>query len=176
MKIKTFNRSTLHKSLLAVSAIAILLLGAACGKKQSAIEPPDLSEINLYKKLILEKPDDIDLYYNLGTEYIIDGRYKHAIKELKTCINKDYEYVKAYNNLGYAYYRVKDYESARKTFYKGTLLNDQNGTMLYNLGLAEFQTGHYIDSLQHFKMAKHYSPELTQRVNDLMLVLPQTGY
>lgn len=147
----------------------------------SCTQPPVITEpsaglpIADYKKMILAEPDNSKLYYNLGTEYVLDGRYRLAVKELKKAIQIDYKDPQAYNNLGYAYYRLKEFEQARKTFYKGIMLDNKSGILYYNLGLAEFQNGRYLESVKHLRLAKHYDANLTERVNDLMLVVPLPG-
>ncbi|MFS7912514.1 putative tetratricopeptide-like helical domain superfamily [Helianthus anomalus] len=75
--------------------------------------------------------DDQDLaqvYNALGVSYVRDGKTDKGISQLETAVKIQPGYVTAWNNLGDAYEKKKEYKSALKAF-EEALLFDPNNTV-----------------------------------------------
>lgn len=73
--------------------------------------------------------DDQDLaqvYNALGVSYIRDGKLDKGIIQLETAVRLQPGYVTAWNNLGDAYEKKKDYKSALKAFEEVLLFDPNN--------------------------------------------------
>ncbi|GMJ11659.1 hypothetical protein HRI_004835100 [Hibiscus trionum] len=73
--------------------------------------------------------DDQDLaqvYNALGVSYVRDGKLEKGIKQFETAVKIQPGYVTAWNNLGDAYEKKKDYKSALKAFEEALLFDPNN--------------------------------------------------
>ncbi|KAL4341869.1 hypothetical protein GQ457_08G008500 [Hibiscus cannabinus] len=73
--------------------------------------------------------DDQDLaqvYNALGVSYIRDGKLEKGISQFETAVKLQPGYVTAWNNLGDAYEKKKDYKSALKAFEEVLLFDPNN--------------------------------------------------
>nr|XP_043613866.1 tetratricopeptide repeat domain-containing protein PYG7, chloroplastic [Erigeron canadensis] len=73
--------------------------------------------------------DDQDLaqvYNALGVSYVRDGKTDKGISQLETAVKIQPGYVTAWNNLGDAYEKKKDYKSALKAFEEALLFDPNN--------------------------------------------------
>lgn len=73
--------------------------------------------------------DDQDLaqvYNALGVSYVRDGKTDKGISQLETAVKIQPGYVTAWNNLGDAYEKKKEYKSALKAFEEALLFDPNN--------------------------------------------------
>ncbi|KAI3761732.1 hypothetical protein L1987_52153 [Smallanthus sonchifolius] len=73
--------------------------------------------------------DDQDLaqvYNALGVSYVRDGKIDKGISQLETAVKIQPGYVTAWNNLGDAYEKKKEYKSALKAFEEALLFDPNN--------------------------------------------------
>ncbi|MBA0668182.1 hypothetical protein Goklo_001129 [Gossypium klotzschianum] len=73
--------------------------------------------------------DDQDLaqvYNALGVSYVRDGKLEKGINQFETAVKIQPGYVTAWNNLGDAYEKKKDYKSALKAFEEVLLFDPNN--------------------------------------------------
>ncbi|XP_023768192.1 tetratricopeptide repeat domain-containing protein PYG7, chloroplastic isoform X3 [Lactuca sativa] len=73
--------------------------------------------------------DDQDLaqvYNALGVSYVRDGKTEKGISQLETAVKIQPGYVTAWNNLGDAYEKIKEYKSALKAFEEALLFDPNN--------------------------------------------------
>ncbi|KAK8490952.1 hypothetical protein V6N13_031785 [Hibiscus sabdariffa] len=73
--------------------------------------------------------DDQDLaqvYNALGVSYVRDGKLEKGINQFETAVKLQPGYVTAWNNLGDAYEKKKEYKSALKAFEEGLLFDPNN--------------------------------------------------
>ncbi|GLT52232.1 hypothetical protein SLA2020_255810 [Shorea laevis] len=73
--------------------------------------------------------DDQDLsqvYNALGVSYTLGGKLEKAISQFESAVKLEPGYVTAWNNLGDAYEKKKDYKSALKAFEEVLLFDPNN--------------------------------------------------
>jgi eukaryotic-like serine/threonine-protein kinase len=93
-----------------------------------------------YKKVIELAPNNFRGYSNLGAMYVAQGKYMEALAPL----NKSIEIrpnVRAFNNLGNAYFELHQFSEAANAFQRGLNLDDSNWLLWGNLGDAIFWSG-----------------------------------
>ncbi|KAE8677362.1 Tetratricopeptide repeat superfamily protein isoform 2 [Hibiscus syriacus] len=86
---------------------------------------------NKFLRQAIEKwdGDDQDLaqvYNALGVSYVRDGKLEKGISQFETAVKLQPGYVTAWNNLGDAYEKKKDYKSALKAFEEVLLFDPNN--------------------------------------------------
>jgi tetratricopeptide (TPR) repeat protein len=81
------------------------------------------------------KPDNPNVYYNLGLAYEDLEQYENAVQAFQEAnrIKPDYE---TYNSLGRVYNSMKKYQEALDSLQKSIKLNPENHYAHYNLGLT----------------------------------------
>ncbi len=97
-----------------------------------------LKALKYYRRAIEIKPDYYEAKNNLGTVYLSLGMWQKAIEVFSDLSQID-EYrtpAMGYNNLGWAYYKLAQYEVAKKYFVNATQLNPRLCPPHNNLGLA----------------------------------------
>lgn len=94
--------------------------------------------ISYYKRAIAVSPDYSDAINNLGVVYVDTGEIDKAIDSFqKALANPLYRTPEqAFSNLGYAYYRSGDYESAEKALNNALLRRPSFPRAMYILGLV----------------------------------------
>lgn len=62
----------------------------------------------------------------MGVTYVLDGKVEKGIKEFENAVKLQPGYVTAWNNLGDAYEKKKDFKSALKAFEEVMLFDPNN--------------------------------------------------
>lgn len=68
----------------------------------------------------------VQVYNALGVSYVRDGKTDKGISQLETAVKIQPGYVTAWNNLGDAYEKKKDYKAALKAFEEALLFDPNN--------------------------------------------------
>lgn len=68
----------------------------------------------------------VQVYNALGVSYVRDGKIDKGISQLETAVKIQPGYVTAWNNLGDAYEKKKEYKSALKAFEEALLFDPNN--------------------------------------------------
>ena len=151
-----------------------------------------------FKKALQLDPEYSEARNNLGRLYIKLKRYPNAIKEIKKAI-EDLKYhapEKSHANLGLAYYKMKDWSSAEKSFATSIELNNKycQGYVYYGRTLLKqskfkeasrtFDTA--IEFCDNFDIPFYYSAlsylyagsqkMAKSRFEDLLMIYPDSKY
>jgi serine/threonine protein kinase len=96
------------------------------------------SALDEYQRLY-EKTGDAQVLASMG--YCLNMMEKHpeAISQYTRALEEGYESESVFNNLGYAYLRLTNFEKARKHFAAALEINPQCREALYNRALLEWQ-------------------------------------
>ena len=112
-----------------------------------------------FNKLIQLDTTNYSYYFNKA--YVLDfmDSIQEAIQVYHLCMmyNDTNQYV--FNNLGYEYFRLEDYDNAEKYYTKSIELAPDYYLPLYNRGILYFNTKKYEKALDDFKNALSLSPE-----------------
>lgn len=92
---------------------------------------------SMFKKVMELSPDNFRGYYNLGAVYVLQGRYADAIDKLERSISIR-PTAPAYANLGTAYFGLRRFEDAARTYEQGLKVDANNWRLWGNLGDARY--------------------------------------
>ena len=125
--------------------------------------------IDEYKKALALKPDLSPVMNNLGNVYLAKEEWDTAIACFKELID-NYIYVTPHYplaNLGFAYYKKKEYTLAEKYYLEALKLEPQFVIALRGLGKTYIATGKKHEALVQFKKAIAVAPNIAELYLDL---------
>jgi tetratricopeptide (TPR) repeat protein len=125
-------------------------------------------------------------YWTKGNELFDLGKALPAIEYFKKAIREDGNFAEAYNNMGIAYFEMKDYRNAQEAFKKAVLIKEDFVEALLNLGSAflfdeqpiqglEVQTGkpRLLDAAYAYEKVIEVQPDMAEAYMHLGLVYEQ---
>ncbi len=118
----------------------------------------------MFKDVINLTPDNFRGYSNLGGIYVLQGRYQEAIPVLQKSVSLR-PTAEVYNNLGTAYFSMRKFNEAARSFEEGLKLDKHSWLGWGNLGDAYYWAR---ESRQQFSDAYREALRLTEeklRVN-----------
>ncbi len=156
---------------------------------------------NIYEKLLAQKPDSKDLYFNLGLIYYKLKIYKKAeelllkalsydpydnkVLELLKVVYKDWGIKKSLPQIklsdkvlvqrGLDYYNNKDYQKAIEFFKKALESNPNSFEAMNNIGACYYMLGDYDSAEYWFSKAISTKIDYIQAYSNLAYVLIQKG-
>jgi len=92
-------------------------------------------------KFDLKAPGRAKEAYTRALRFLAKDDLKSAVERLQKAISLYPNYVAAHNALGYAYFRLNEYEQARKEFAQSIQLDDHLSSSYLNLGRAQLALG-----------------------------------
>lgn len=112
--------------------------------------------IFLYKKpsdeVLITKNDNLERYWRVAHDSIVDKKYIRAEKALLTILQSDERNAVAYNRLGILYARQGQNKEAIECFEIAQSL-ESNPSNLHNVGLIYYNTGEYSKAELAFQQA-----------------------
>jgi len=133
--------------------------------------------ISYYKRAISLDPNYADALVNLGVTYAEMESWDEAIKCFKTALsNPVYSTpAQAYSNMGYAYYRKRDYINAENSLRDALLRNPVLPMAMYTLGLVHIETNNDQLAIDDFKKAIGILPDYADAHWELAKIYLRTG-
>lgn len=132
-----------------------------------------LHSIQIYHKLINEYPALVDAYVELAFVYTKLGKEAFAEKLLRRAYEIDPENEEVLFMLGNIYIHLKKFDEAIKFFTKLAPL--EYPAVHYNLGLAYYYRGDYLEAEAEFKKVLKIDPGFPRAVEMLAEVLMKRG-
>lgn len=126
-----------------------------------------------FEKALSLKDDYVDANMNYGALKLDQGDWDGAIPHFERVL-EDIFYAspeRAYNNLGWAYYKKGDYKRALKNFKKAVDLSADFVKALNNLGLVYYKLGRLDQSEVALKKAVELAPDFSEAHFNLGLTL-----
>ncbi len=120
--------------------------------------------IAYYQKALELNPEFSLARNNLGVVYLQLGRWDSAIAEFEEAV-ADMFYPTpelAHNNIGWAYYKKKEFLRAIECYKKSLKLNPRLSLAYNNLGRAYYDLDRIKDATYEFKLAIKYYPAYTE--------------
>lgn len=122
------------------------------------------AKVNL-QKVIDMRPAYIEApLMNLGMTLSDLGDYPAAIEVLSRAVEKKPDWIFAINELGAAYYGMKDYKNASAQFRKAVGKDENYVWGYYNLAQTEFDAGNKGEAKKAFEKVKKLNPTLAARL------------
>ena len=109
-------------------------------------------QADLYlEKAVSLKSGDVDSRLKLAESLIKKGKFKEAEKHLTAVLNKNPKSLEALLLMIKIQEKEGDKNALKGTYYKILAIDSKNETIIYNLGVLEYETGNLEKSLSHFK-------------------------
>lgn len=105
----------------------------------------------------LETEPTPNLYFLLGKSYEVEGNNKETINAYKEAVRVKPDFGKAYNNMGIAYYELKDYQNALETF-ESAVQFMPDASSYFNRGNANYKLKKYTKALVDYNEAIKLDP------------------
>lgn len=126
-------------------------------------EPPEFSTTN-------RKALDL---YNKSDEFLMRKQFPEAIQVLEEAIQKDPNFVEAYNRIGTCYVRMHEEKSAKKYFEKVIELSPNSSTyagVYEQLGNVYFKDGDYAEAKKLYTAFLEFGPrpDFARKINKLI--------
>ena len=112
----------------------------------------------ILEKIIAQNPDDIEAICNIGIAYTETGENIKAIKALEYYTGRIQDNPRAWEALGCAYFRRKDYAAAYRHFREAQKLAPENPSVLRNMGVLFGVKGEREMGYDMLKRALEMSP------------------
>lgn len=111
-----------------------------------------MTDIQKYKKLLKETPNDAETHCKLGTEYKRLGYFQQAIQHYKEAIRIKPSPT-TQNNLGFLHLELKHYPEATRHFTQTLRINPDNADAHNGLGEINLALKRYKEAIQQFTKA-----------------------
>lgn len=133
--------------------------------------------IEYYQRAIEARPDFYICMNNLGTAYLAAERWEDAVGIYEELINKPMYNTPelAYNNLGWALYKLNQQRRAADAFEMAVFLQPRLCLAHNNLGLVREQQGNPVGALRSFHTAIEKCPTYAEPHFHMGLLLAQRG-
>ncbi|KPL08427.1 hypothetical protein AMJ86_00560 [bacterium SM23_57] len=89
----------------------------------------------------------------LGLVFLKQGLIDEAIKEFQIALERNPEFIEAYNNLGLAYLLQKNYKEAIEIFHRGLERNTRFADLYNNVGYAFYELGDCKQAIKRLEKA-----------------------
>ena len=104
----------------------------------------------LFKRVLKEHPDSIEVMHELASAYVRSGQDGQALLVCQQIIEKDRNDFGALVSLGGIYRRLGRYEESVSVLERALALDENSVQTYYNLGFTYKQMGRYDDALECF--------------------------
>ncbi len=149
--------------LTAIPALSFEASGATRDKKIAGVALIIPSKpVEVPEKEPVIRPDDADIYYNLGVVLGNEGKYKEAVDAYKNAVRIRPGFAAAYYNLGFAYDETGMYQQAVEAYRQAVILRPDDADIYYNLGVALGKAGRYKEAVEAYGKAINVRPDYAE--------------
>ena len=127
-----------------------------------------------YQQAIDNKPEYVEALNSQGLVFMQRGQVDKAQQRFMEAL-AEFEYAPAYNNLGTAYLRDKNYMAAIRAYKKAITLDRNNATQHFNLGLAFQKAVQNEGAVQAFDQAIALQPSYAKAYLSMALSYQRMG-
>jgi len=127
-----------------------------------------------YQQAIDNKPEYVEALNSQGLVFMQRGQVDKAQQRFMEAL-AEFEYAPAYNNLGTAYLRDKNYMAAIRAYKKAIALDGNNATHHFNLGLAFQKAVQNEGAVQAFDQAIALQPSYAKAYLSMALSYQRMG-
>jgi tetratricopeptide (TPR) repeat protein len=152
---------------LAVSFVLAFAFGVASAKHLVAYD----DEMQLWREVLQEEPNNFIAHNNLGRLLLNAGRLPEVITELQLSLAQKPDYYFAYNNLGVALYRLGRYPEAIEALEDALRLNPDFTDALQNMANTLRQVGRLPEARAKLEHALRLRPDDAEAQNNMGVLL-----
>jgi len=126
---------------------------------------------NLYKKILLKKPDHINTQNNLAVIYVQTSESKKAIELFEKVLQIEPNNMMANDNLGVVYKDLGEYEKAIACHEQQIKIDPNHASAYNNLGIVYKQMGKFENAKDYYEKAIKIKPNFVAAHNNLGILL-----
>nr|AYR06372.1 hypothetical protein [Renouxia sp.] len=116
--------------------------------------------LRILRRRQLSKNCTLDDRFNLAKLYTLRKQWFSSIRILEFCLQNKVEHKYIYlNALGFCYYNIKHYDSARDYYIKAIHYKKDYTLALNNLAKTYLSTENYSEALRIYELILDYSPD-----------------
>ena len=112
----------------------------------------------LFKRMLKENPDNVELMHELATTYIRSGEDTKALEICEQILKNDSNDYNALLNLGGIYRRLGRYDESVSVLERARFLNEDDIQAFYTLGFTLKQMGNFDEALHCFNHVIEHNP------------------
>lgn len=127
--------------------------------------------IEAYSKCISLKPNEADIYINMGIALKDQGRLDEAIEAYQKCISLKPDYAKAYNNMGIALKAQNKLNKAIEMFNKAISFEADYSSAYYNLGNTLRDQNKLEEAIKTYSKCIELNPTFVEAYNNMGISL-----
>ena len=153
------NKINIILSFILVLSLSAILLGQNISsqnvKADSLIKAKDFNgAITIYKQMLNQHPEDVDIRLNLGKTYFLSGDYEKAENELSDVIRRAPKYEDAYQILANVYFASKNNKKAISELEKLYNVNPARKDILLKIFLTSVDDKEYTTARRYYKIIR----------------------
>ena len=153
------NKINIILSFILVLSLSAILLGQNISsqnvKADSLIKAKDFNgAITIYKQMLNQHLEDVDIRLNLGKTYFLSGDYEKAENELSEVIRRAPKYEDAYQILANVYFASKNNKKAISELEKLYNVNPARKDILLKMFLTSVDDKEYTTARRYYKIIR----------------------
>lgn len=137
-------------------------------------DQPDFALTLLETMIADEEEESAAFHYILANVYFTSGRYDDAERQYRYSVEKEPEFLRAWNNLGFFYYAQESYADAIPCLSKAIELGDSEARTLGVLAFCLREEGNYIASEMCYMQAVAVEPQNSDWTEGLLAIALDT--
>ena len=129
-----------------------------------------------YRQALALKPDDAEVYGDLGNVFKAQGKLDKAIASYRKALSLKPDYAKAYINLGVVLQEGGLLDEAAANYKRALSIKSDYVAAHFNLGALHMSLGQNEDALRSFRKAITYKPDLAQAAHMIAVLEGKTTH
>lgn len=126
--------------------------------------------IEQFKKILEISPDSCEAFFNIGTIFLKEFKFKDAVNYFKSAINLKKDYFEAHFNIAECYKNLNRFDEAISSLEICIKIKPADLEIYNNLGIIYKQINKFDLSINNFKRALEIDPNFYQGYNNLGVV------
>ena len=129
----------------------------------------------IYEQILIEKPDLVEVHYNLGIVLKILDNLDEAEKSFAQAISLKSDFVHAHYHMGNTKYKLKKFDESEYSYKKAISINSKFIEAYINLSRVQRELGRLNEAEENARIALKLNPDLADANNQLSLILFDRG-
>ena len=128
-----------------------------------------------FKKILEINPDSYEAFFNIGTIFLKEFKFKDAVNYLKSAINLKKDYFEAHFNIAECYKNLENFDEAISSLETCIKIRPKDLEIYNNLGLIYKQINQFDLSINNLKRTVEIDPNFYQGYNNLGVAYLEKG-
>ncbi len=129
----------------------------------------------IYEKILKEKPELVEIHYNLGIVLKASDKLVEAEKSFNKAISLKEDFTYAHYQMGNTKYKLNKFDESEQSYKKALTLNSKFIEAYINLSRAQRELGRLSEAEENARNAVKLNPNFAEANNQLSLILFDRG-